>query len=522
VRAGAEGDREAPASAAAVRCRKAGVRYVRGVRRDDVKSRVHAWVRRRPKQEPYWALRELDLTVGTGEVLGVVGRNGAGKSTLCRLLGRILRPDEGQVEVRGEVAALLTFGTGFDLRLTGIENIDRAGMMLGRTRREMATLRPGIVEFAGVGEFIDRPVKTYSTGMRARLGFAVAAFVRPEVLIVDEALVTGDLEFYERAKTKIRESVREAEIVVVVTHRLEFVEEQCTRAAWIDRGRLAVYGLPADVVRAYRHSLPERPAPPERPKRITEELEPTRTEAGKRAIVEARDLAVRFPLGRGRGGAPRYHEALSGVSFDIREGEILGVIGPNGAGKSTLCRTLAGILRPDRGTVRVHGEVSALLTFGTGFHPDLSGRDNVLRNGMMLGMPKRRVLECLDEIVAFAELERVIDEPVKTYSSGMKARLGFSIAASLEPDVFLIDEAMNAGDAAFYAKASQRLQEMIAHARAVLVVTHGLAFVERVCTRALWIHRGELLLDGQPTEVVARYRHSVHRNVDPAVAAATS
>ncbi len=509
----------------AIACRGVGVRYRMGSGRDDVKSRVQNLIRGKLRREEHWALRGLDLTVASGEIVGVIGRNGAGKSTLCRVLTRILRPDEGSVRVAGEVSALLTYGTGFDLRLTGRENVYRAGMMLGMTKQRVADLYDEIVDFAGIGEFIEQPMKTYSLGMRARLGFSVAACLEPDVLIVDEALSVGDLEFFERASKKIQEVIATCKLVIVVTHRLEFVERVCSRAVWIEQGAVRVYGLPADVLAAYRAAFPKPPKPATGPKRITTELHETKADVGERVVVEAKGLGVRYRIrvtetdenGKRR-RERKDHWALRGVDFALHEGDILGVIGPNGAGKTTLCKTLAGILRPEKGSLRVDGEITALLTFGTGFHPQLSGRDNVYRNGMMLGMPKRRIRELFDEIVEFAGIGKWIDEPVKNYSNGMRSRLGFSVAAILRPSVFIIDEAMNAGDADFYSKAAAKIQEMITRAQAVVVVTHNLAFVERVCTRAIWLQKGQLVHDGTPEDTVARYRNAVHRKIEPKLA----
>ncbi len=510
-------------------CKGLGVRFERGQRREDVKSRVHDLIRRRTPREDFWALRGVDLAVPQGEILGVVGRNGAGKSTFCRVLSRILRPDEGSCTVDGRVAALLTFGTGFDPMMTGRENALRNAMMLGMPRRRVEQLLPEIGEFAGIGRFLDEPVRTYSAGMKARLGFSVAAHLEPEILVVDEALSVGDLEFFERAEARLREVVSRCRLVVVVTHRLEFVESTCTRAVWIERGGVEAYGLPQDVVGAYRASVPEKAAAA--PRGVAVDLEQTESRIGERTVVSMRGLGIRFDLGERSPDDPPMRSfrlaeprkpfwALRDVSFDVRDGEIVGIIGANGAGKSTLCKTLAGIFRPDEGESRVHSEISALLTFGTGFHPQLTGRDNIFTNGMMLGMSRRRIREVFDEIVEFAGLERVIDEPVKTYSAGMRQRLGFSIAAILNPGIFIIDEAMNAGDADFYGKASAKLQEMITRARCVLAVTHALSFVERVCTRALWLHKGRLVFDGDPKEAVYRYRDMVYRQV-PAETAAT-
>src|SRR5699024_7671454 len=182
--------------------------------------------------------------------------------------------------------------------------------------------------------------------------------------------------------------------------------------------------------------------------------------------------------------------ALRHLDFTINEGEVVGIIGHNGAGKSTLCKLMTGILAPDEGTVNVYGETSSLLGYGTGFNPQLTGTDNIYLNAMLLGIPKKVVEAKYDEIVEFAGLQKRIDKAVKTYSSGMRARLGFSIAAVLKPDIFIIDEALSTGDLAFRQKATERIQEMMERAKAVIIVSHSMNFVEQICTRAIWIDQG--------------------------------
>ena len=165
----------------------------------------------------------------------------------------------------------------------------------------------------------------------------------------------------------------------------------------------------------------------------------------------------------------------------------------------------------DRGKVKVKGDVTALLSLGAGFNRQLPGRDNIYLNGLMLGIPRRQLDEIFDDIVAFAELENFIDTPVKYYSSGMLSRLGFSVAVSTDPDIFIIDRVLSAGDASFNEKASERLQEMIAGSKAVIVVSHSMRFIQTVCTRVIWMKGGRVMADGDPEEAVSRYREEVRR-----------
>jgi ABC-type polysaccharide/polyol phosphate transport system ATPase subunit len=207
-------------------------------------------------------------------------------------------------------------------------------------------------------------------------------------------------------------------------------------------------------------------------------------------------------LAKLRGGQTQFW-ALRDVSFRVVHGESLAVIGPNGAGKSTLLQVLAGIIQPNEGTVDVIGNVSTLLTLGAGFDPDLSGRDNIRLAGAFLGIDHQEMEERLPGIVEFAELGEFIDASIKTYSSGMRARLGFSIATAVDPDVLIIDEVLATGDAVFRAKSKQRIIELTRAAKAIVLVTHDMAWVTQFCNRAILLDKGQVILEGPPAEVVA-------------------
>jgi ABC-type polysaccharide/polyol phosphate transport system ATPase subunit len=198
-------------------------------------------------------------------------------------------------------------------------------------------------------------------------------------------------------------------------------------------------------------------------------------------------------------------EALNGVSFDVGAGRTFGIIGRNGSGKSTMLKLIAGIGKPTSGAVRVNGRVSALIELGAGFHPEISGRENVFINGMMLGLTKREIAERFDEIVSFAELEPFIDAPVKTYSSGMYMRLGFAVAINVDPDVLLVDEVLAVGDEAFTHKCLDKFAEFRRRGRTVLLVTHTLDLVTRFCDEALWLDAGTARAHGDPKRVIDAY-----------------
>ena len=215
-------------------------------------------------------------------------------------------------------------------------------------------------------------------------------------------------------------------------------------------------------------------------------------------------------------------EALKGVSFDIAAGKTFGIVGRNGSGKSTMLKLIAGIGRPTSGDVLVQGRVSALIELGAGFHPEISGRDNVFINGMMLGLSKREIASRFDEIVAFAELEDFIDEPVKTYSSGMYMRLGFSVAINVDPDVLLVDEVLAVGDEAFTHKCLDKFADFRRRGRTVLLVTHSLDMVTRFCDEALWLDHGVVRSQGDPRRVIDAYLMDVAAAENKALNRATS
>jgi ABC-type polysaccharide/polyol phosphate transport system ATPase subunit len=212
--------------------------------------------------------------------------------------------------------------------------------------------------------------------------------------------------------------------------------------------------------------------------------------------------------------------ALSDVSFEVPAGSTLGVIGRNGSGKSTLLKLVAGITKPSSGAVNVRGRISALIELGAGFHPEISGRENVFINGIMLGLSKREVARRFDEIVEFAELQEFIDAPVKTYSSGMYMRLGFAVAINVDPDVLLVDEVLAVGDEGFTHKCLDKFAEFKRRGKTILLVTHSLGLVERFCDDALWLDSGRVKGLGDPKRIVGAYITDVEESEDQQLAAA--
>lgn len=198
--------------------------------------------------------------------------------------------------------------------------------------------------------------------------------------------------------------------------------------------------------------------------------------------------------------------ALNDVSIDVHYGTVLGIIGSNGAGKSSLMRVISGIIPPSRGRIEVHGSVSTLLALGVGFNASLTGRENVYLGGLAAGMTRDEIDSQFDEIADFSELGDAIDSPMRTYSSGMYARLAFSVAATVKPDILIIDEALSTGDARFKEKSLNRIKELRTEDRALILVSHALATIEDICNEVIWLDKGKIMSRGKPSEVIAAYR----------------
>jgi ABC-type polysaccharide/polyol phosphate transport system ATPase subunit len=224
--------------------------------------------------------------------------------------------------------------------------------------------------------------------------------------------------------------------------------------------------------------------------------------------------SVKERLVRLRRGAYEQFEALHKVDVTIRQGETVGILGHNGSGKSTLLKCIAGILTPTTGEVRVRGRLASLLELGAGFHPDLTGRENIYINAAFYGMSRKAIDRVLDDIVEFAELVQFIDEPVKHYSSGMYVRLGFAVAVNLDPDVLLVDEVLAVGDEAFQVKCLSRIKQFQAEGRTIVFVTHAAETARQICDRAIVLDHGRLILDGEPGKAIRVFREHLHGQLD--------
>lgn len=249
-----------------------------------------------------------------------------------------------------------------------------------------------------------------------------------------------------------------------------------------------------------------------------------RRRAGYRTLRESLVELAGLPLRRLRGQRPATTEefwALKDVNLKIQSGEVVGIIGRNGAGKSTLLKILSRITKPTRGSVRIHGRVGSLLEVGTGFHPELTGRENIYLSGSILGMRKREIAARFDEIVNFAEIEQFLDTPVKRYSSGMYVRLAFAVAAHLDPEILIVDEVLAVGDAAFQKKCLSRVGRLAEDGKTVLVVSHNLPMIATLCSTGVLLDHGNLVSRGKANEVLADYERlgggtgEIHQHVSP-------
>ena len=232
--------------------------------------------------------------------------------------------------------------------------------------------------------------------------------------------------------------------------------------------------------------------------------------------IEVKDLVLRYrilnkmsirkSLFKMKKSKTEVFEAIRGISFQVQKGQIMGIVVKNGSGKSTLLKTLSGIFSPDEGSVDLHGHSVSLLSIGVGFQKDLTGRENIYLSGMLLGFSEQQVAELIDEIIEFSELGKFIDRPVRTYSSGMYSKLAFSITSTLKTDIMLIDEVLSVGDAKFKKKSYARMKELISDKeRTVIIVSHNSDTIRKLCDSVLWMHEGQIKMQGEPETVMQAY-----------------
>jgi ABC-type polysaccharide/polyol phosphate transport system ATPase subunit len=601
--------------------------------------------RRRAARDPVAALDGVDLEIAPGEAVGLIGPNGAGKSTLLKLLAGVTGATSGSMAVGGRVGSMIELGLGFHPELTGWENVRGSGAVHRLGRDEQAALLPDIVEFSGVADAMDRPLKHWSTGMQARLGFAVATHVPADVLLVDEVLAVGDQEFQARCLDRIAQLVGSGATLLFVSHAMWLVEAVCDRVVLLDQGRVQGDGPADEVIAGYVDAPGTAPTPTGAGVRLVSarsrhaevgldqvveidvELEVERPEpdlvvdlAGRyatrpvaetfgrgrtplpagasqpgrhlvRGVFEPLAFAgghLRFTVGLARDAepqpfdalevdvrfrgelpwqAPRYDRrpiwqveardrtrasspakaraarpddraavegvskhfargargwgwrgclpwpvrpdaravvALDDVTVGVAPGEALGLIGPNGAGKTTLLQVLAGVTGADAGLVRRPERTVSMLGLGIGFHPQLTGAENI-RWTFRLLCPWVELTEGrVAEVLAFAGLGSAIDAPVRQYSTGMAARLGLAVATHADADLLLVDEVLSVGDEAFRRRAVARIADLAAAGASVVLVSHDWALVREVCDRAVHLSQGEVQDEGPVADVIER------------------
>ncbi len=605
------------------------------------------WTRPVPRK-PLAALDAVDLTVGRGETLGLIGPNGAGKSTLLKVVAGVVRPTAGTIATGGTVGAMIELGIGFHPEMTGWENLRCSGILHGLGRSELEAILPEIASFAGVEDAMDSPLKKFSSGMQARLGFALATQFPVDVLAIDEVLAVGDPDFQQKCFDRIMAMVARGTTLLFVSHEMSLVSMLCTRVVCLDEGRVVDDGDPTGVVARYLGEMAEFEPPPDPPAHITSwsvpaELSPgdglnvtaeievarplrrpvvgiemtmpyvnpdlvhtvsneavpdlrapgrylvtgrsdvlgwrnttirfsivlhdgsqlvarassdtrlpsdshrssyvtmvpdwvvepddrapgetgTDRVAGHQGqgIIEASQVTKTFRTGRavaalralipGRWGLSRRGErlrALDHLDLSVARGESLGIVGPNGAGKSTFLRIVAGLTRPDSGAVTTRGSVVPLLDLGSGMHPEMTGIENIRVRSRLLGMDRRTADDALDAIVEFAGIGDAVHVPIRQYSTGMRARLGFAVAIKTKGDLYLVDELLAVGDAEFRRRATQSILDKRGEGSTVLFVSHELSLIDQTCERTIQLTKGRLTDDGPTNEVLDRYGGTV-------------
>jgi len=315
----------APVGEMAIRAQNLGIRYNLNFTKKTKLRTTFATLldpRRRNKGH-FWALRGVDFTVNRGEAVGIIGPNGSGKSTMLLALAGIVQPSEGVVEVNGHVSTLLSLQAGFDSELSGRENIALAGALMGIDHKVMQEITPGIIKFANIGAFIDAPMKTYSSGMRARVGFSIATAVDPDILLLDEVLQTGDNKFKQKSRRRIAEVLQTAKAVVMVTHDMSWITAFCTRAILLDKGRIVAEGDPEEIADMHEQDAERR----KKQKRKAKQL----IKHGKVDVVDLRKARKTGTLGELLEGNEDAAAELEQVSQDRKKAKAAAATDASGA-----------------------------------------------------------------------------------------------------------------------------------------------------------------------------------------------
>ena len=478
----------------------------------------------------------VSLGVDEGDRIGIVGRNGDGKSTLLSVMAGMLEPDEGRV-LRNGAVRVGVLGQ-FD-KLSDDDTVERAvvGDIPEYEWAGDARIRDII---AGLASDIpwDAKVGTLSGGQRRRVDLVRLLIGDWDILALDEPTNHLDVRAITWLANHLKNRWRAGQgALLVVTHDRWFLDEVCTRMwevhdrvvepfeggfsayilqrverdrlaalaeekrqnalrrelAWLARGPKARGTKPKFRVDAAHELIADVPP-------LRNELELKRMAMARlgKQVVELKNVTVRFD------GKPA--PVLDGVDWIIGPGDRYGIVGANGVGKTTLLKVISGVFKPTAGNVVVHGSIAPLIELGAGFDMDLTARENIYLNGTVLGLTPKYIDEKFDEIVDFSELREFLDVPLKNYSSGMVARIAFAIATITKPDVLIADEILSVGDFMFQEKCEERMRQLMSGGTTVLLVSHSIGQIERMCDHVTWLEKGRVKMQGEAAEVCAAYK----------------
>ena len=448
-------------------------------------------------------LDHIDLDVKEGSIMGLMGENGAGKSTMMKCLFGTYQKDEGTVFLNGKEVnfsspkeslengiAMVHQELNQCLERNVLDNLFLGRYPLKRTgtvdENRMKTEAAELFRKLNMTVNLTAPMKTMSVSARQMVEIAKAISYNARLIVLDEP--TSSLTVKE--VTKLFEMMRNLKAqgisLVYISHKMDEIFEICDEVSVMRDGKMV----------------------------LTKETKETSMNELIAAMV-GRTLDNRFPPVDNEPGdvvlnvehlSTKFEPNLKDITFDVKEGDVVGIIGKNGAGKSTLLKLLSRVTSPTTGIIRAKGRIASLLEVGTGFHGEMTGRENIYMNGSILGMTRSEINRKLDDIIDFAGIERYIDTPVKRYSSGMTVRLGFAVAAFLDPEILVVDEVLAVGDAEFQRKAIGKMQDVSrGEGRTVLFVSHNMSAIRSLCHRGVVLDNGMVSFDGETEDAVQFY-----------------